>query len=181
MSSPLRRSLVRFLFVALCLLPLARLGAAHRIFLNAGGIPGDAVDKGFEGMIEIQAFSWGAVNASATANTARLSSKPEVADVVISKKFDVSSPTFMMKLLKGEAIPSMLLIVVKNDLKTGLVRLMEVELTNVFVSSLQQSDSAGGDPVPYESVSFNYQKIKLTHLGADGKKTSFEWSVPMSK
>jgi type VI protein secretion system component Hcp len=83
-------------------------------------------------------------------------------------------------LVKGEIIPKVVLTAVRV-LKDTLVPVLELELTNVVVSSLQESDSAGGDLVPTESVSFHYEKIKLTYTAADGTKTSTEWSVTTAK
>src|SRR4051812_19072838 len=93
LSHCLRRPAVRFLFAALCLLPLARLNASTRLYLSIDKIPGESVDKGYEKKIDLYSFSWGSMN-TGTARTGgnTTTSKPELSDLVIMKKLDVSSP-----------------------------------------------------------------------------------------
>lgn len=169
----LYRPVVRLLFAALCLLPLASLNASTKLYLAIENIEGESIDKGFEKQIDVYSFSWGAMNVG-TART--VAAKPEVSDLAVMKKLDASSPALLAKVVKGEIIPKITLTAVRV-LKDTVVPILELEMFNVLVSSLQESDSAGGDPVPTESVSFNCQKIKFTFIAADGTKTSTEWSA----
>jgi len=177
----LHRPLIRLVFAALCLLPLARLNASTNLYLAVDKIPGESIDKGFEKQIDVYSFSWGAMNVGiARATGGSGASKPEVSHLAIMKKLDVSSPALLAKLVKGEIIPKVTLTAVRV-LKETLVPVLELEMTNVLVSSLQESDSAGGDLVPTESVSFNCQKIRLTYTAPDGTKSSTEWNATTAK
>lgn len=179
-SSP-RRPVIRFLFAALFLLPLVSLNASTKLFLLIDKIPGESTDKGFEKQIEVFSFSWGSMNTgTARSGGAAAASRPDLSDLAIMKRFDLSSPALLAKLLKGEVIPKVTLTAVKAGKET-LVPVLVLELTNVVVSSLQESDSAGGDITPSESVSFNYDKLKLTYIAADGSKSSTEWSTSAVK
>lgn len=177
----LHRPIVCLVFAALCLLPLARLNASTKLYLAIDKIPGESTDKGFEKQIDVYSFSWGAMNVGVARTSGGAgAARPDISDLALMKKLDVSSPALLLKLVKGEIIPKVTLTAVRV-LSDKLVPILELEMTNVLVSSLQESDSAGGDVVPSESVSFNCQKMKFTYTAPDGTKSSTEWSATTAK
>lgn len=127
--------------------------------LKAEGIKGNSTIE--SNGIQIFSYSWGGSNPGAmgtSANDSR-SGKPDLQDLHIMKALDATSPYFFEKMNKCEAIPSVTLSYYKNMGDTN-VKYIEYELTNVYVSSLQQSGSSEN---PTESLSLNYDEVKMSY------------------
>lgn len=111
--------------------------------------------------IQIFSYSFGGSNPGAMgtgANDSR-SGKPNFSDLTIMKALDATSPYFMEKMTKCVAIPTLSLKYFKN-INNQNELYIEYLLTNVYVSSLQQS---GSEENPTESISFNFDQIDFSY------------------
>jgi type VI secretion system secreted protein Hcp len=111
--------------------------------------------------IQIFSYSFGGSNQSSMGTGAgdSRSGKPDFSDLNIMKALDATSPYFMEKMTKCVAIPTVTLKYFKN-INNQNELYIEYKLTNVYVSSLQQSGSSEN---PTESISFNYDQVDFSY------------------
>jgi type VI secretion system secreted protein Hcp len=101
--------------------------------------------------------------------------------VAISKEYDKSSPKLAEAMLSGKVFPKVEI----HDTATygeGRATFLKYELKNVMVSSHNISAAGGGDAVPHENMSLNFEEVKKTYVEYDekgGKKGNVEmtWKV----
>jgi type VI secretion system secreted protein Hcp len=111
--------------------------------------------------IQIFSYSFGGSNPASMgtgANDSR-SGKPDFSDLNIMKALDATSPYFFEKMTKCVAIPTVTLKYFKN-INNQNELYIEYKLTNVYVSSIQQSGSSEN---PTESISFNYDQVDFSY------------------
>jgi type VI secretion system secreted protein Hcp len=138
---------------------------AYDAFLKLDGVTGESTRKGAEGWISIQSFSWGAANpVSLGAGTGGAgSSKVTISTINIIKQADKSSPLLFQKCCAGTHYPTGSLSIRKAGGSDTGMEYMKIEMTEVFVESIQVSGAAGGDDTPTESVSLAFGSIKETY------------------
>ena len=137
--------------------------ASDPIFMNYQGITGDGstVACGGSNSVEISSFQWGvgrAITSPTGGSSDRESSAPSVSEIVVTKTTDSSSPLFLEEALAGEGKT------VQIDFCKGehdQTPYLQFTLTNTLVSNY--SISSGGDR-PSESISLNFEKIKMTAI-----------------
>ncbi len=145
---------------------------AYDAFLKISTLPGESTDDKHKDWIEILAYSWGVSqpsSGSSSSGGARSAERCNHQDFTITKTIDKASPKLFLSCCKGEHIP---------DIKVELCRAtgdkqkyMEYKLTDVIVSSVRPSGKGATDaePLPLESISFNYSKIELVYTETDHK------------
>jgi type VI protein secretion system component Hcp len=131
--------------------------AASDFFLKIVGISGTSEVAGFEEYIDIFSYSVGFT-------------KGVCSDLNVMKRMDTASADITGAALLGTIYPSAVLVGRKAG--TPFVYL-KLTLTNVKVTSLQDSGSAGGDDVPTESVSMQPSSVKIESFEQDSSGTSF--------
>ena len=90
--------------------------------------------------------------------------KPVIQDYSFSKLVDSSSTTLLLDMLKGTAVPQMLVAVYRAaDLAAGKQPYYKVLLKNVRVTSITNSDSLGSAGLPAETVSVAYALVQVTY------------------
>ena len=138
-------------------------------FLKIDGIDGESTDDKHKGELEISGWSWGATNlgTGSSGTTGSGAGKADLSDIVITKLVDKSTPKLLLACASGKHIKTAVLVCRKagGDKQEYLT----VSLEKVFISSYQSSASGGG-PIPEESISLNYVKIKYEYKpqNADG-------------
>lgn len=144
---------------------------ATDFFLDLGDIKGESKSTGFEDQIKIESFSWGASQHSTVSGTGGSSAgKASLADLNVMKTLDKASIPMLKALISGKHLPKATLSAAKSTGDTTGKPYLKVELTEVFVTGIQES---GSSEVPMESVSFSYNQIKVTYStqGDDGTLT----------
>jgi type VI secretion system secreted protein Hcp len=139
------------------------------LFIKFDGVDGEAQDKDHKGWSDILSFSWGIHRAGvgATGQTRRRG-VATVEDVVINKEYDKSSPKLAEAVCTGKVFPKVEI----HDTTTyaeNRATYLKYELKNVLVTSHAVSGSTGGDAVPTETMSLNFEEIKQTYVEYDAK------------
>jgi len=153
------------------------------LFIKFDGIDGEANDKDHKGWTDLQSFSWGLhkAGAGATGQTRRRG-VVTVEDVVCTKEYDKSSPKLAEAICLGKVFPK---VEIHDSTTYGdgnRAVFLKYELKNVMVSSMNTSAAGGGDAVPTDSFSLNFEEVKQTYVEYDakgGKKGNVEmtWKV----
>ncbi|MEE4174405.1 MAG: type VI secretion system tube protein Hcp [Xanthomonadales bacterium] len=143
--------------------------AVNDVFLCADGVEGASQAEGYQNCIDVLAWSWGAAVPISTAGgtTGREAGKASAQDLSLTKFVDKASPVLMSRLVVGDVIPKVELIVASCELdcKTGTTETIKLTLTDVLVSS--QSLGGAAAEVPTESVSLNFTKVEYCYTGTD--------------
>jgi len=143
--------------------------AAVDAFLKLDGIPGEVIAKGHENEIEVFSWSFGIARTSVVSMGRATASKPCVSDIHVMKMMDKATPLLMANLMSGMVIPKGKLTLRKAGGDASSMDFMVIEMSQVLVSSVQESGSSGGD-MPMESISLNFASAKATYTPqrADG-------------
>jgi type VI secretion system secreted protein Hcp len=154
--------------------------ATAQTFLTIDGIVGESKYEGFEGSMDILAFSWGAWTASASNNTGSgaRAGRPELQDLALSKLVDSTSPELFFRTMSGQVIPSAKVQVARSS-GDKLSVYFTLELKNVTVATVQHSHSSGDYAM--ESITLAYTSIKMTHVAADGTVTERSWDLTKAR
>jgi type VI secretion system secreted protein Hcp len=139
------------------------------LFIKFDGIDGECNDKDHKNWSDLLSFSWGLRKAGAgTTGQTRRRGVVTVEDVMVTKEVDKSSPKLAEAVCMGKVFPKVEL----HDTATyGDTRatFMKWELKNVMVSAHSLSAAGGGDAVPTETVSLNFEEVKQTYTEYDAK------------
>jgi hypothetical protein len=85
--------------------------------------------------------------------------KVSVHDISITKKVDKSSPVLFKLCVRGKHIPKVVLLYqASSDGKQ-----LRLTLRNVVISADQTQETTKSDPVPQESITFNYGTIQVSY------------------
>lgn len=159
---------------------------AANIMLKLEGLEGDSKNDGHVGEIDCLSASFGCTNPSSRAfGGGAGTAKVNVHDLVITKRADKASPELFLKTCDGTHYTSATLYFLKAGGDGGPVDYLVYEMTNVFVSSWQQS--GGGDQFAMENISLSFEKVKVTFTGqADDtggatEPVECEWDIAANK
>lgn len=133
-------------------------------YLKIDGIAGESRVKGHENEIQIESFSWGATNTSS--ETRRASGKVSFSDFSFAKMLDKASPLLFQAVASGKRLPKVTFYGVSTGERAG--DYLTITLSDVLVSSYQNSGASGG--APSDSFSVNFAKITFDYKpqNADG-------------
>ena len=154
------------------------------LFLKIKEIKGESKDDKHGGEIEIESYSWGALNSgSQGAGGGGGSGKVSVQDFNIMKYVDSSSPELFFACVSGKHFPTAEFVARKAGEKP--LEYLKIKLSDVLISSVQHGGAAGGDRLT-ESVSINYAKIEVEYTpqdskGAGGGAVKSGWDVKANK
>lgn len=149
----------RLLTTGVLVLLATRAEASSLSYLYLEGIRGEAVSARHSGWIEVESFSFGA----SSVTNAPVNFLP----LQVTKLLDKATPQLFLHVANGRQIRNGVLDVVRTD--SAGVRLLQLHLSDVIVSGVQQSGPAG--EIPMEVVSLNYAAAKWTYteISADGR------------
>lgn len=132
-------------------------------------VKGESTDAtyGEKNAFEIYSFSWGMSNpvTIGSGTTGSGGGKVSVSSFNIMKKMDAASPLLMLACAQGAHFPQMDVVMRKAGGK-ALVYLT-ITFKEVYVESVQESGSSGGDDTPSESVSFAFKSFQLSYQPQD--------------
>lgn len=145
---------------------------AFDAFLKLDGIPGESTDAKHKDEIEILSFSWGVSNSGAThTGGGGGAGKASFSDFNFASSQQKSSPKIWLACATGEHIKSAVLSLRRASGDATGTEFYKVTLTDVLVSSFNESGSEGGDDRPFDSFSLNYAKIRTDYSIVNQKGT----------
>src|SRR4051794_22346783 len=128
-------------------------------FLKLDGIQGESLDATHKDEIQILSWSWGGSQTSSVAGTGGSGAgEVDLSDFSIMTNFDKATPKLFKSLCAGAHIKTGTMTAVKSGAEGKPY--LKVDLTEIFVSSLQIS---GSSEVPSVSISFSYNTIKIDY------------------
>lgn len=156
----MKRSLLVALLSSLAFAGSVR--AASDYLLEIDGIKGESTDATHRAAIEIESFSWGVSNTSSPLGGA---GKVNLSDFSFMTTLSKASPQIMAQCALGKRIPKAVLY----GRKAGETRTeyYKITLTDVIISSYQQSASNGGGR-PSESASLSFTSIQVDYTDDAG-------------
>lgn len=134
---------------------------AQDYFLKIDGIDGESTDDKHQGEIELDSWSFGgAQSATFQGSGGARSGKFSAQDFNFTAKISKASPRLFEACATGKHLPS----VTMTGRRAGrdLQEYLKIALTNVLLSSYQQS-GANGTEVPTDQVSLSYTKIQIEY------------------
>lgn len=138
---------------------------ARNFLLSIPGIPGESKDKGFENLIEIDNFNFGQRQSGTMAGGGRASGKVSADDFSFTKHLDKATGPLFVKCATGGFIDKAVLICRRSGAKSDeLEKYMEIEFTNLIISSYSTGGNNGDGGLPVESISFNYQRHLIRYF-----------------
>jgi type VI secretion system secreted protein Hcp len=146
-------------------------GKADPIYIKFDGIVGDVTQKGFQGDVQLNSFSWGMSRSIVGTGTAREASAPSVSEIVVGKNFDSSSIDLLQGVFSDTAIPNTEVDFVQS-LRGKPQSYLKIKLSDILISGF--STSSAGDR-PTESLSLNFTKIALTTTDIKGATQTFTY------
>jgi len=122
-------------------------------YLKIAGVDGESTASGHKNEIEVYSWNWVVPPPSA-------GEAPSVSEFKIIKLVDSTSPLLFKFSAEGKVIPN---VVLDLELNSGAKHepYLHYELKNVMISSYQLGGSA--EDLPLESVSFNFEGIKVVY------------------
>ncbi len=152
-------------------------------FIKFDGVDGETKDKDHKAWSDLLSFSQGIhkPGGGATGQTRRRGDTV-MEDVQVVKELDKSSPKLAESVCNGKVYPKVLIDFTASYTDQGRVTYLSYELKNVSVSAYNFSGVGQSDLVPTESISLNFEEIKVTYIENDsqGKKkgnVEYSWKV----
>ena len=161
-GSLVRRPLLAAALAASAVAPAPAM-AAYDIFLKLDDVKGESQDSKHKDWIQLFSYSEGVsqVSVSAGNGAARAVTRPNCSSFNALKLFDRASPALLAAAVTGQHFAKGEVDFRRAD-AAGQV-FLKLELSDVLVSSVQQSGSTGGDNAPTESISLNFGSVKVTY------------------
>jgi len=131
-------------------------------FLKLDGIQGEAQDKTHKLEIEIESFSWGAVQAGTAAIGGGMGAgRVQMQDFHFVMRVNKSSPKLMLACATGDHIKSAILTCRKAG--KDQQEYLKVTFTDCLVASFQTGGSGGANVLPMDQISLNFTKIEIDY------------------
>ena len=155
---------------------------AADIFAKIGDIKGESLDSKHKDEVEILSWSWGVMQTGTLAHGGGGAGKARFQDFVFTHHIDKASPLLMKSCATGTHIKDATITVRKAG--KGQQEFYTVKLTDILISSVQQSGSDG--VLPTESVSLNFAKIEFDYKpqkadGTLGAAVTFKYDLKANK
>ena len=147
------------------------------------GVEGESTHQDHKGEIEVLSWSWGVSNASGAAvggGSGR--GKAQLQDFHFMHAYDKASPVLAKKCAQGVHFPTVVITARKSG--EGQKDFFKITMKEVFISSVSNSASSGGDMA--ESVSMSYGFVETSYKAQDAKgvlggEVKFSWDVKTTK
>ncbi len=152
-------------------------------FIKFDGVDGECQDKDHKNWSDLASFNQTLHNpgGSATGSTRR---RGDVVmdDLICTKELDKSSPKLAEAVAKGKVFPKVEIHLTASYTDAGRVTYYSYELKNVLVTSYSIGGSGQSEQVPSETLSLNFEEIKVTYVENDskGKKkgnVEYSWKI----
>ncbi|MGD9629315.1 MAG: Hcp family type VI secretion system effector [Pyrinomonadaceae bacterium] len=148
------------------------MGAAD-YYLKVGDIKGESEKKLNPEWIEIESFSFGAVQSGTSSHGSGAGAgKVSFQDFHFTMKMGKATPQLLLQCAIGKHIPKATLEARKAGGKQECF--LKVDFSDVLISSYQTGGSGHSDIVPTDQISLNFSKIEFDYFAQkkDGTVTS---------
>lgn len=138
--------------------------------IDGAGIKGESPVDNYKDYMEIQSFSWGAIQTGTfDYGEGGSGGKVNMQDFHFSMKVNKASPKLMEACANGSHVKTATLVCRKSGGKSA-VEYLKVDMTDVIVASYQTGGQESGDDVPLDQISLNFAKVVFTYKDqkADG-------------
>jgi len=152
-------------------------------FIKFDGLDGECQDKDHKAWSDLLSLSQGIHKPGGGATGAtRRRGDTILDDIQCTKEVDKSSPKLAEAVCNGKVFPKVTIDFTASYTDAGRVTYLRYELKNVQVNSFQLSGAGQSEAVPTESLSLNFEEIKVTYTENDnqGKKkgnVEYSWKV----
>jgi type VI secretion system secreted protein Hcp len=150
--------------------------SSFAIFAQFEAISGEATDSHHMDWIDIESFNFSMGVPGAVTSTSRRRGDVIFNEITLTKQVDKSTPKLMEAVTLGKVIPEVTIEVTRAyDIRKTFYK---YELMNVFVTSYQSSGSTG-NTAPTDTLTINFEEIKVTYTEYDStgsSKGNVEWS-----
>jgi type VI secretion system secreted protein Hcp len=142
---------------------------------------GESKKKGYDGKIELLAWSWGIHNSgSFHAGGGGGTGKASFQDLSLTKHVDLASPTLMLYCANGKHIDKAKIVVRKSG--EHPLEYLIIELEKILISGYSTGGSGGEDRLT-ENVTLNFAQVKVDYWsqndkGGKDKNKTFGWKIP---
>lgn len=145
-----------------------------RMFLKIVGIPGESMDEGHVGEIDIESFSWGETNPGvmSSGRGGGGGGKASFQDFHFVMKTNKASPKLFLAAAEGKHFPEGILTVRRAG--GDQQEYLRWTFSDLLVSSYQTGGNQGND-VPTDRISLNFGKIHVEYQTQDGSTTEAGW------
>jgi type VI secretion system secreted protein Hcp len=136
------------------------------LYMKYGSVKGAVTTDGFKDWIELNSFQWGvgrAIGTAARGAASREHSEPNLSEVHVTKRGDVSTPKLFLDSVAGK-LDSKVTIKFTTTTKGKVETFLTYELENTGISGYSVNSS--GD-MPIESLTLNFTKITKTFTAHD--------------
>lgn len=133
---------------------------AVEYFLKLDGIEGDATDAKHKGELKLESFSWGLAQTIASARGGGAGAgKPQFQDLAFVQRTGKASTKLFLACATGQHLKSAVLTIRRAGAKGVKTELLLIKLSDVLVSSFQESGAAGEEVL--ETVTLVYSRLEL--------------------
>lgn len=140
---------------------------ADPIYIKFDGVDGESQDRDHKDWIELLSFSQGQyLSVSSGAPGGAAVGRLVFEEFALKKTLDKSSPKLAEACCKGTVFPNVQLHLARPSSGGTQATYYTYEMKNVIVTSYH-IDGSTQEPVPTESVSLNFEEIKVTYTKFD--------------
>lgn len=136
-------------------------------FLQLGGIPGEAADRGHENWFTVADLHWGVTQSTggrgATGGAGARAGRADFQPIVVTGRAETNWPLLLVAAASGRHVAKATIEHVADG-EQPMVRL-RIDLTDVLISAVT-IDGADGAPLR-QALSLDYSTIKATTFGQD--------------
>jgi type VI secretion system secreted protein Hcp len=155
-------------------------------FLKIDGVDGESKDAKHKNEIDIESWSWGAVQSGTpqSGGGGGGAGKVSMQDFHFVMRLTKASPKLMLACANGKHI-KMATLTARKAGKTQQ-EYLTFKFSDVLVSSYQTGGAEGGDDTPIEQVSLNFSKVEMSYReqkpdGTLGTETKVGWDLKANK
>jgi len=131
-------------------------------FLKIDGIQGESQDKAHKNEIQLESFSWGAIQAGTASHGGGMGAgKVQMQDFHLTMYVNKASPKLMLACAQGEHIKQAILTCRKAGKEQQ--DYMKVTFSDLMVSSYQTGGSDSSNALPMEQISLNFSKVEVEY------------------
>jgi type VI secretion system secreted protein Hcp len=131
-------------------------------FLKIEGIEGESQDSKHKNEIEIESFSWGAVNMGTASHGGGMGAgRVQFQDFNFTMRVNKASPKLMLYCSNGSHVKTATLICRKAG--KDQQEYLKVVFTDLLISSYQTNGTGASGVIPMDQIAFNFSKVEFEY------------------
>ena len=132
---------------------------AFDAFLKIDGISGESTG----GTIAIESFSWGVNAPVSSVGSGAGAGKVTFSDLTVMKLVDSASPALFTAAATGKLLPAVQLTCRKAGGGERQQPFLNVQLSEVVISSYKEGGNRHGAEFPSEEIAFSFEKVNIVY------------------